>query len=114
MSDKSSTNLIAGGLLRPMAANFNLRSSIKEYMRSDGSWIDFTIGFRTENSSVERAVRFRGGKAKVLASIPIDADATMIFSRDETLIGRTELEQVPNPKEHNRRAPPPHRDINCA
>jgi len=43
-----------------------------------------------------------------------NADATMIFSRDETLMGRTELEQVPNLKEHGRRAPPSHREINCA
>ena len=82
MSGKSSTNLLGHVLLELMAANFNHRPSIREYLKGNGGWMDSTIGFKTPDSSVEQAISFTGGRAKVLKAIPADADVTMVFASD--------------------------------
>jgi pyruvate formate-lyase/glycerol dehydratase family glycyl radical enzyme len=79
---KSSTNLLAGGLLRLMAASFNLRPSLKDYMRGNGSWLDFTIGVRTESGSVEQSISFKDGKARVIGRIPDHPDAVLVLKDD--------------------------------
>ena len=85
MSEKSVMNLVGGAVLRLMSASFNFRPSVRDYMRSNGGWIEFTVGVRTENNSVSQAVRFSGGKAKVSGSIPADADVTMIMADDDVV-----------------------------
>jgi pyruvate formate-lyase/glycerol dehydratase family glycyl radical enzyme len=82
----SVANLVGASALRLMAANFNLRPSIKDYMRSNGEWIDFTVGIRTENDSVHQAIRFRDGRVKVMGDIPTDADVQMIVADDHVLM----------------------------
>ncbi len=86
MSGKSMANLVGGSVLRLMAANFNLRPSIRDYMRSNGSWIDFTVGIRTETDSVRQAIRFRDGRVKVIGDIPPDVDVQMILADDRVLM----------------------------
>jgi formate C-acetyltransferase len=78
------TNLVASAALNLMAFNFNKRSSVREYMRSNGSWIDFTIGIVIEDSSFERALTFRNGQVTVLKKIPADADCKLIVPYEKT------------------------------
>ncbi len=86
MNGISSANLLAGTALRLMAANYNHRSSLRDYLRGNGSWLDFKIGFRTESGSVEQALISHDGKMKVSGSIPADVDAMMILSGDDVIM----------------------------
>lgn len=86
MNGRSSANLLAGAALRLMAANYNHRPSLRDYLRGNGSWLDFVIGFRTESGSVEQALISQGGKMKVKGSIPADADALMVLSGDDVIM----------------------------
>ena len=86
MSGISKSNLLAGSVLRLMAANYNYRPSLRQYLKADGSWFDFSIGFRSEDGRIERAMMIKDGKLKVLRKIPGDADATMILSNDKVLM----------------------------
>lgn len=91
------TSAVVRNLLRAMAAAFNHRRSLREYLRSDEGWLELTVGIMTESRSVESAIRFRGGEASVLKSIPADADCALIF-RDEKCLLRiltaTPTEQI--------------------
>ncbi len=82
---KSPTNVLAGILLKLMAANVNLRPGIRKYLRSVDGWIDFTVGIRTVNNSVNKSISFKNGKAKVHDGIPYDADCSLVFTDEETL-----------------------------
>ena len=89
---KSSTNFLVHLLLKLMVLNYNLRPKYNKYLRSTQGWINYTIGFRTENDSVHRALMFKGGKGKVLRNIPDDVDVTLIFKNNDTI---KEMLQVP-------------------
>jgi len=82
----SMTDVVVGAALHLMSASFNLRPAIKEYMRSNGSWIDLSVGFRTENGSVNKAIEFRGGKARALGSVPDDVDVVMVFNNQSVVM----------------------------
>lgn len=82
----SPANLLAGSVLRLMAANYNYRPSLKDYLRGNGSWLDFAIGFRTESGSVEQVLISQGGKMRVKGAIPDDVDAMMILSGDDVIM----------------------------
>jgi len=90
----SSTNLLANGLLRVMAAEFNLRPSLRQEMRTNGSWLNFSVGFRTEGGTVEQSISFKDGKARVRSRVPADADVTMIYKDDSVV--RDMLRLPPN------------------
>ena len=68
-----------------MAASFNRRPSLKEQMRANGSWLNFSIGFRTEGGTIEQAIEFKDGKARVISSVPVDVDALMVL-RDDSVV----------------------------
>jgi pyruvate formate-lyase/glycerol dehydratase family glycyl radical enzyme len=86
MNGKSTTNLLTNSVLRLMAANYNLRPSLKDYLRANGSWFDFSIGFRTESDSVRQAMIFKDGKIKVSKLDPDRVDAMMILSEDKVVM----------------------------
>ena len=94
MNGHSSTNLLANGLLRVMAAEFNLRPSLRQEMRTNGSWLNFSVGFRTEGGTVEQSISFKDGKARVRSHVPADADVTMIYKDDSVV--RDMLRLPPN------------------
>ncbi|HEY5494444.1 MAG TPA: pyruvate formate lyase family protein, partial [Candidatus Anoxymicrobiaceae bacterium] len=94
MNGHSSTNLLANGLLRVMAAEFNLRPSLRQEMRTNGSWLNFSVGFRTEGGTVEQSISFKDGKARVRSRVPADADVTMIYKDDSVV--RDMLRLPPN------------------
>ncbi len=81
----SPTNVLAGVLLKILAANVNLRPGIRKYLRSIDGWIDFTLGIKTINDSVNRAIAFRNGKATVLDHIPENSDCRLVFTDEATL-----------------------------
>ncbi|WP_236892618.1 pyruvate formate lyase family protein [Desulfoluna limicola] len=68
-----------------MASQFNLRPSLRKYLKSTDGWTNFTIGFKTETGTVEQAVCFDKGRVNVLKEIPGNADATMRFINDDVL-----------------------------
>ena len=82
---RSPTNLLAGMLLRLMAANVNYRAGIRRHLRSDQGWINFTLGVSTRDGSVEQAIRFQDGHARVLSRIPADVSCRLIFVDEATL-----------------------------
>ncbi|MFZ5565242.1 MAG: pyruvate formate lyase family protein [Thermodesulfobacteriota bacterium] len=76
---KGMTNILANLFLRFFAASFNLRPSLNRYLKCDDGPINFTFGIRTENGSVEQALEFKNGKARVLKAIPAKLDAQLVF-----------------------------------
>jgi formate C-acetyltransferase len=76
---KSMTNTLANLFLKFFAFNFNTRSSLNKYLKSDDGWLNFTFGIKTQNSSVDQALRFENGKVSVLKDIPEKPDAQLIF-----------------------------------
>lgn len=68
-----------------MALQFNLRPSLRNYLKSSDGWTNFTIGLRTAEGNVNQAIRFRDGRVSVLNDIPDDADAVMNFVDDDVL-----------------------------
>ncbi len=85
MSKRNYMNTLTNLGLRMMASQFNLRPSLRKYLKSSDGWINFSIGFSTETESVEQAIVFQNGKVKVLKHIPDNADAVMRFTTDEVL-----------------------------
>ncbi|MBN2080127.1 MAG: formate acetyltransferase [Spirochaetes bacterium] len=69
------TNLFLGF----MAFNFNRRRSLNRYLYSDFGPFDFSVGIRTEDGSVERAIIVKEGRMRVSREIPPDARATLVF-----------------------------------
>jgi len=93
MNGKSPTNLLAHGLLQLMAASYNHLPGKKDYLRDgNGGWIDFSLGIKTENGSVEQGLVFQDGRVRVLRAIPADVDATMVLQDDKVLL---ELTRIP-------------------
>ncbi|WP_300673064.1 pyruvate formate lyase family protein [Desulfoluna sp.] len=85
MSKRNSMNTLANLALRMMAAQFNLRPSLRAYLKSTDGWTNFTIGLTTETGTVEQAIVFHDGRVKVIKTIPDNADAVMRFINDEVL-----------------------------
>ncbi|MGK5092998.1 pyruvate formate lyase family protein [Deltaproteobacteria bacterium TL4] len=82
--NKTIANAVAHLLLQVMALNFNTRPSLKKYLRGNEDWINASIGIRTESGSIEQCIQFNDGKVRVLSKIPSSANATLIYSDDES------------------------------
>ena len=52
--------------LQMMALQFNLRPSLKSYMKSADGWTNFTIGLKTASGNVNQAIEFQNGRVSVL------------------------------------------------
>ena len=91
---KSYPNTLANLFFKFVAFNFNHRPLLNKYLKSDDGWLNFTFGIKTENSSVEQAIRFENGKVIVLKNIPDKFDAQLIF-RDENAL-KEAATQPPN------------------
>jgi len=87
-------NLVLTGLLRLMAIQFNVRPSLRRYLRSADGWIDFSVGFRTDTGSVEQSITFGDGRVRVTSRIPGDVDVVLRFANDAAL--REMLGSTPN------------------
>ncbi len=71
--------------LRLMALQFNLRPSLKKYLKGADGWINFSVAFRTDSGSVQQAIVFRDGRVKVFHEIPAEVDVTLKFMDDDAL-----------------------------
>jgi pyruvate formate-lyase/glycerol dehydratase family glycyl radical enzyme len=78
-------NTATGVALRFMALQFKIRPSLRRYLKGIDGWIDFSVGFRTDNGSVEQAICFKQGRVTVVSKIPDDVDVTMRFIDNDTL-----------------------------
>ena len=85
MSARNYLNTLTHWALRIMASQFNLRPSLRKYLKSTDGWTNFSIGLKTETGTVEQALLFQDGRIKVLKKIPENADATMRFINDKVL-----------------------------
>ncbi len=88
------TNLMTGALIRLMAAQFNLRPSLRRYLRCSDGWINFSIGFKTDTGSVEQSLIFRDGRVSTSRKRAPEVDVLLRFANDETL--REMLGSTPN------------------
>ena len=79
-------NMATGIVLKLMALNFNIRPSLRKYMKSVDGWINFSVGFITESNSVEKAIVFYNGKVKVTGKIPENVDVTLKFHSENVLL----------------------------
>ncbi|MBP7232602.1 MAG: hypothetical protein KBA28_11805 [Syntrophaceae bacterium] len=84
-SRKSLANILARMFFKFVALNFNYRPSLNKYLKSDDGWLNFTFGIKTENGSVEQAMRFENGKVTVLKNIPETLDSQLIFLDENAL-----------------------------
>lgn len=71
--------------LQFMAWQFNHRPSLRKYLKGVDSWIDFSVGFKTDTHSVEQAIVFKQGRVRVIPGIPDNTDVTLHFVDDGTL-----------------------------
>ncbi|HMT19956.1 MAG TPA: formate acetyltransferase, partial [Promineifilum sp.] len=69
-----------------IALNYRIRPSLKSSLKSKDGWINFSIGIRTKNDSVNRAVRFENGNIKVLPHIPDRVDGQIILDDEAVLL----------------------------
>jgi len=84
-AQKGMANQLTRAFLKFIALNFNNRRSLAPYMKSDDGWLNFTFAIKTENGSVEQAVRFENGKVSLLKKMPDHFDAQLIFKDEEAL-----------------------------
>lgn len=70
-------------LLLLMAANFRFRASLRKYLKGTQGWINFSVGFRTEAGSVEKAIIFQDGRIAVSGTIPDNVSVILIFRSDD-------------------------------
>ena len=84
---RSGTDHFTAFILRFIAFNFNHRQSLHQNIIKDqlGQFVNWTLGFRTENGSVERAIRFQDGKMRVLKAIPAGAETTFVARDDQVM-----------------------------
>lgn len=82
---KGMANTAAHLFLKFFALNFNTRPSLNKYLKNDDGWLNFTFGIKTENGSVEQALRFENGKVSVLKDNPAKPDAQLVFVDESAL-----------------------------
>ncbi len=82
---KSSADKLANLFLKFVAFNFNVRPSLNKYLKWNDGWLNFTFGIKTENGSVEQAIRFENGRVNVLKQIPEHLEAELIFADENAL-----------------------------
>lgn len=71
-------------LLRIFAASFELRPSLRRWLRTIDGPLRLSVGLRDEAGTLAQSVRFEGGHARATRGIA-DVDATLIF-RDEAAL----------------------------
>jgi len=79
-------NILVVNLLRLMALLFNVRPSLNRYLKGVDGWINFSIGFKTDTGSVNRALEFKDGKVRALKKIPDNVDVILRFINNKNLI----------------------------
>ena len=87
VQEKGSAHAVVHQLLDMVAENFNRPGPLRKYLSGDQGWLNFTIGIRTENGSVESAIGFKDGVVEVSRAIPSEGvDVVMIMASESALI----------------------------
>ncbi|MHA1732720.1 MAG: pyruvate formate lyase family protein [Promethearchaeota archaeon] len=78
---RSLTNGIVGFLLKLFARAFNKKPNRRAYLvkNHDGSWLNWSIGFRSVDDRVNKALQFEEGRVSVLDRVPGDVDVWLEF-----------------------------------
>ena len=90
-------HVLVGLLLRVLSAQFNLRPSLKNELKSDSGWINFSVGIRTEDDLLKVVVIFQNGKVRVSSKKGQKPDVWMIFKSPGSvlkLLGATPTQQI--------------------
>jgi formate C-acetyltransferase len=74
------------GLLEFLAGVFNADPALQEELKGELGWINLTMGLRTADWSVEKAIVFKDGFVSVLDQIPGDTDCTIVYTRSADII----------------------------
>ncbi len=82
---KSPASFGVYALLKLLAVSFTYRKGLRQYLKSDQGWMNFSVGIRTETGTVENAIEFRDGRATVFRRIPPAVDVVMVFASDAAL-----------------------------
>lgn len=85
IANKGYADKLANIFFKFLAFNFNVRPSLNKYLKCDNGWLNFTFGIKTENGSVEQALRFENGKVIVLKNMPEKFDSQLIFVDENAL-----------------------------
>lgn len=78
-------NIATHILLRIMAFHFNFIPKFRKHLWADEGWINFSLGLLTQTGTVEQAISFKNGKARVLWQIPDDVDVKLISMDNKML-----------------------------
>ena len=70
-------------LLNLVALQLNHRPKLRRYLSGRDGWINFTVGFRTEDGVFQASIRFRDGRVSVAHTVPRDVDTTLVFASEE-------------------------------
>jgi len=91
-------------LLGLMAVTFNSRPSLRRYLRSDDGWLNFSVGFRTEDDAVRASIRFCDGRVSTSATIDEATETQLVFSSTDAIwhMLRVTPNEVLNMLMHNR------------
>ncbi len=73
-------------LFRTMALMFNHRPKLNQCLRHRDGYFEFTLGFKTETGSVDRALRVADGRMTPLKKTPDKADLVLYFKDNRTLL----------------------------
>ncbi len=68
-----------------IALNYRIRPGLKNSLKSKDGWINFSIGIRTKDASVDKAVQFENGNIRVLPRIPAQVDGQIILEDESVL-----------------------------
>ncbi|GAB6097525.1 hypothetical protein JCM14469_37790 [Desulfatiferula olefinivorans] len=75
----SPLNRITHVALRLVAFQFNVKPSLRKYLKGKDGWINFSVGFRSEAPHVAQTIIFHDGRVRVQGSIRKNVDVTMVF-----------------------------------
>ena len=82
MSTSISMNTFAHTALSGMAMMLNTVPAFRKKLKCTDGYINFSIGLKTENGSVEQAICFKDGKVRVMTHVPEDAEAVLVAKND--------------------------------
>ena len=86
MDDSASVMQQAQGLLEIMSNMFNSDPNLQEELKNDFGWHNLTVGLKTEDESLQKAIAFHEGEVQILDVIPEEVDCNIIFYRPQSLM----------------------------
>ncbi|MBS3942814.1 MAG: hypothetical protein KGZ32_01045 [Dethiobacter sp.] len=86
MEDAAAISQQLRGLLEFLAGMFNADEALQEELKGTQGWINVTVGLRTADNTVRKAIAFRDGQVSVLDEIPADAHCTVVYNKPADII----------------------------